>query len=66
MAVAFEGGLQIGHSVGGHVARDVAAVFVALVVVVGAVGSLAHDAEGAAFHALDLGQGLEDGFGSRC
>lgn len=61
--VVSEGGLEFGHLLGGHIAGHVAPVFVALVIVVGAVGALAQDADGTAVQALDLRQVPEEGFG---
>ena len=51
--VVGNGGLEFGHLVGRHIAGDIAAVFVALMIVVRAVGALAEDADGAAVEALE-------------
>ena len=65
--VAVNGGLEAGHLLRGHVAGDVAAVFIRLVIVVGALRALAKDTDGAAIQRLDLGDVLEErlwsGFG---
>jgi len=45
--------------IGRHITADGAAIFTALQVVIGAMGSLPHDTEFARFHALDLGNLLE-------
>jgi hypothetical protein len=58
-----DGGLELGHLLGRHIAGDIPAVFVALVIVVRAGGALPDDADGAALQTLDLNQLLEEGFG---
>ena len=61
--VVGEGGLEFGHLFGRHIAGNIATVFVALMIVVRAVGAVTEDADGAAVETLDLRQGLEEGFG---
>jgi len=65
--VAVDGGFEFGHLFRGHVAGDVAAVFIALVIVVGPLRSLAQHADGAAIQMLDLSnllkERLRSGFG---
>src|SRR5207244_8131194 len=48
------------HVVRGDVAGYIAAVFIALVVIVGPVRALAQDTEGAAIQTLDLGDVVEE------
>src|SRR2546427_2723134 len=58
--VTVDGGLEIGHLFRGDVAGNIAAVFIALVVIVGPVRALAQDTEGAAIQTLDLGDVVEE------
>jgi hypothetical protein len=60
--IAFDGLLQLGHLFGRNIARDVPALFITLMVVIGAVRSLAYDTESPIVHALDLGDLLEKRF----
>ena len=62
--VVGEGGLEFGHLLGWHIAGDIPAVFVALMIVVRAGGTLADDADGSSVQGLNLRQFLEDRFGS--
>jgi hypothetical protein len=59
-----QGRLEIGDLFGGDVAGNIFSPLVTLVVVVGALGPLANDADRTPIHALDLGDLVKDGFGS--
>ena len=65
LGIASQGFLEFGHLFRRHIAGNVAAIFVTLVVVIGALGALAQDADGAAFHAGDLGDELDQRVGRR-
>lgn len=62
--VARDGLLELGDLLAGHIAGNIAAIFIALVIVVGAVGTLADHADAPAVHVLNLREVVEDGFGS--
>jgi hypothetical protein len=64
MPVVFQVLLEFRDLFGGNVTRDVPAVFVTLMIVVRPLRSLAYDADDTLIHALDLGDLLQDGFGS--
>ena len=61
--VVGDGGLEFLHLFGRHIAGNIPAVFVALVIVVRARRALTNDTDGAAVEALDLSQIPEEGFG---
>ena len=61
--VAFDGLLQLWDLVSGNVTRDVPAVLVTLMIVIGVVGAPAYNADGALVHALDSSDLSKDGFG---
>ena len=67
LTVAIDGGLEVGHLFRGHVAGNVAAIFIALVIIVGPLRPLAKHTDGAAIQTLDLGDVVEErlrsGFG---
>ena len=63
--VVRNGRLEVGHLLRGNIAGNIPAILVALVVVVRPLRALADDADGAAVHALDLGDSLEDRFGGK-
>jgi hypothetical protein len=62
--VAVNGGLEIGRLFRGHIAGNVAAVFVALVIIVGPARTLTKQTDSAAIQTLDLGDGVEKGLRS--
>jgi hypothetical protein len=59
-AVALDGLLEIGDLFPGNIARNIPAVFIALVVVIGAVGALADNTDAPSVHALNLRDVLKD------
>ena len=61
LLVASDGFAQGGDLILWDITRDVFAVFPSLVVVVGAVGALAEDAERAAFQVLELADLVQEG-----
>ena len=65
--VAINGGLEVGHLFGGHVAGNIATVFITLVIIIRALRALAQHADGAPIQALDLSnllkERLRSGFG---
>ena len=63
--IAFDGLFQLRDLLGRHVPRNVAPVFVALMVVVRTVRALAYDADGAVVHTMDLGNLPENRLGGR-
>ena len=67
LTIAVDGGLKVGHLFGGHVAGNIAPLFMALVIIVGPLRSLAKHTDGAAIQTLDLGDVVEErlrsGFG---
>jgi hypothetical protein len=60
LTVAVDGGLEVGHLFRGHVAGNIAAVFIALVIIVGPLRALAQHADGATIQTLDLGDVVEE------
>jgi len=62
--VARDGLLDLGHLFPWQIARNIPAVFVTLVIVISALGTLADHADGSPVHALDLGDVMKDRFGS--
>ena len=58
--VAIDGGLKVGHLFGGHVAGNIAALFIALVIIVGPLRALAKHTDGAAIQTLDLGNVVKE------
>ena len=63
LTVALDGGLEVGHLFQGHIAGNIAALFIALVIIVGPLRALAKHTDGAAIQMLDLGDVLEERFG---
>ena len=63
--VAGNGVFQIGNLFSWNVARNIPAVFVTLVIVVSPFRTLADNADGSPVQTLDLGDVLQDRFGSR-
>jgi len=67
LTIAVDGGLEVGHLFRGYVAGNIAAIFIALVIIVGPLRALAKHADGAAIQTLDLGDVVEErlrsGFG---
>ena len=60
LTVAIDGGLEVGHLFRGHVAGNVAAIFIALVIIVGPLRPLAKHTDGATIQPLDLGDVVEE------
>ncbi len=58
--VAANGFLEVGHLFGRHVSGDIAAIFIALMVVIGALRPLAKHTDSAAIQPLDLCDFVEE------
>ena len=60
LMAAIDGGLELGHLFRGHVAGNIAALFIALVIIVRPLRALAKHTDGAAIQTLDLGDVVEE------
>ena len=60
LPVAVNGGLNVSHLFRRHVAGNIAAIFITLVIVVGPLRTLAQHTDGAALQVLDLADVLEE------
>ena len=58
--VARDGGLELGHLFRGDITRHIAAVFIALVIIIGPLRTLAQHADGAAIQLLDLSNVVQE------
>ena len=63
--VSGDGCFEIGELISGNIPGNVLTLFVALVIVVRSFGTVADHADRTALHLLNLGDGLEERFGSR-
>ena len=60
LTVAVDGGLELGHLFRGHVAGNIAAIFIALVIKVGPLRALAQHADSAPIQTLDLSDVVQE------
>ena len=67
VTIALDGRVEVGHLFGGHVAGNIAASLIALVIIVRPLRALAKHTDGTPIQMLDLGDGVEErlrgGFG---
>ena len=64
LTIALDGRLEVGYLFGGHVAGNIAAAFITLVIIVGPLRALAKHTDGTAIQTLDLGDVVEERLGS--